>query len=103
MDAAGTARRGVEAEHVFYSTMALAILAAVVLGFTRTFLLKPLFPEVQHLAAPEPIFYVHGTVFLLWFVLLAAQPVFVARGDVRLHRRLGTFGAGLAAVVAVFG
>lgn len=96
-------RRSRSLERVFYSAMALAILGAVVLGFARTFYLKPWFPEAQHLAPPEAIFSVHGMVFTSWFLLLAAQPLLVARGAVRRHRQLGWLGAALAVLVVAFG
>ena len=83
---------------------AVALLAAVLLGFSRTFFLRPWFPEwAQAHSSPEPFFYVHGAVFFAWFVLLLAQPALVAAGRVDLHRRLGWAGAGLAAVMVVLG
>jgi hypothetical protein len=91
------------AERYFYSGMALALLAAVFVGFAPTFFLKPWFPEHQHLAAPEPVFLVHGAFFAAWFVLLAAQPLLVAGGNLAMHRRLGKWGATLAVAMVVLG
>jgi uncharacterized membrane protein YozB (DUF420 family) len=91
------------AERCFYSGMAVALLGTVVVGFARTFFLKPWFPEHQHLAAPEPFFLVHGVFFAAWFVLLAIQPLLVAGGNVAAHRRLGTWGAALAISMVVVG
>jgi uncharacterized membrane protein YozB (DUF420 family) len=92
------------AERRFYLGFSLAMLAAVLLGFSRTFFLRSWFPDwTDAHGAPEPFFYFHGVVFSAWFVLLVAQPSLVAAGRVDLHRRLGKFGAGLAVVMLVLG
>jgi len=91
------------AERLFFSAMALSVLAAVLLGFARTFFFAAWFPEYQQHAPPEPIFFWHGAVFTAWFVLAAVQPLLVAGGNLRLHRRLGGYGAVLAAAMVVFG
>lgn len=88
-------------EHQFYFGMALALLAAVVLGFARSFFLRPLFPD--HPSPPETVFYWHGAVFTAWFVLFSVQPYLIASGRVAAHRALGRGGAVLAAVMVVFG
>jgi hypothetical protein len=91
------------AERRFYTGTAVLMLAAVFLGFARTFFLRPWFPEAVALAPPEPFFvYVHGVCFTAWFLLLIVQSVLVGIRRVDLHRALGWFGVGLAvAVVAV--
>lgn len=91
------------AERFFFSAMGVLLLATVLAGFARTFFLKPFFPELQHRAAPEPFFLVHGAFFAAWFVLLAVQPLLVAGGNRALHRRLGAWGAALAVVMIVVG
>lgn len=91
-------------ERRFYTGMALMVLASVFLGFSRTYFLKPWFPELASLAPPEPFFfYVHGVCFTAWILLLVVQPVLVARRRVDLHRRIGWFGAVLAALVVIVG
>jgi uncharacterized membrane protein SirB2 len=73
--------------------MAMAIAAAVLLGFARTVFLRPWFHEYSHLHAPvETWFYVHGTFFLLWIALFATQTSLLTAGNPALHRRLGTVG-----------
>jgi uncharacterized membrane protein YozB (DUF420 family) len=93
--------RSALAERRFFSGMAIAILAMVLVGFARSFFLRPLFPELPSPA--ETIFYVHGTVFTAWIVLLVAQASLVAGGRTDLHRRLGAFGAALAIAMVVLG
>jgi hypothetical protein len=87
-------RVGRFAERAFYTGMAFAILAAVLLGFSRSFFLRPLFPG--HPGAPERFFLLHGVIFTAWFVLLAVQASLVGLGRTGLHRRLGVLGAALA-------
>lgn len=89
------------AERRFYSGITLLMLAAVLLGFARSFFLRPLFPDWPRPA--EPIFYLHGAAFTAWCVLLAAQPRLVAAGRTDLHRRAGWFGAALAVAMVVLG
>lgn len=68
------------AEHRFLTGMALVVLATVLVGFGRTFFLRPLFPDWP--SPPELIFYVHGLVFTAWIVLLLAQVSLVAGGRI---------------------
>lgn len=89
------------AERHFYTGMALAILATVIVGFSRSFFLRPLFPEWP--SPPETIFYIHGAVFTLWIVLLVVQASLVAGGRTEMHRRIGPFGALLAVAMVVLG
>jgi len=89
------------AERRFYTGMAVALLATVLVGFARSFFLRPLFPAWP--SPGETIFYVHGTVFTAWLVLLIVQTSLVAAGRTDVHRKLGVGGAVLAAVMVVFG
>ncbi len=95
----GTGRRS--AERFFYTGVAIAMFAAVFLGFARSFFLRPWFPGTP--APTETIFYVHGALFTAWCVLLVLQPALVAAGRTDLHRRLGWLGAGLAVVMVPLG
>ena len=88
-------------ERIFYLGMTLAIALAVYVGFARSFFLRPLFPAWPSPA--EPIFYVHGAVFSGWCVLLVVQSALVTAGRTPLHRRLGVWGAGLAASMVALG
>ena len=47
--------------------------------------------------------HIHAAVYVSWVVLLTVQTVLIGRGRVALHRRLGVFGAGLAALVVLTG
>lgn len=96
---AGAARSaGSPAGRRFFFVMSGLLLLFVVVGFARTFFLKPFFgvpPYGWHL-------YVHGAVLTAWFVVLFVQTSLVATGRVRHHQRLGIAGAAIAVcVVAV--
>ncbi|MCU0766839.1 MAG: hypothetical protein MUE39_05590 [Gammaproteobacteria bacterium] len=94
-------RAAARPEHRFYTGMALAILATVLVGFARSFYLKPVFPAWP--APPEPIFLVHGLAFTAWVLLLPLQATLVARRRVDLHRTVGAYGAALALAMIVLG
>jgi hypothetical protein len=94
---------GSSGERVFFAAMSLLLMAAVVLGFGRTFFFRPWFPEARDLAPPEDFFFLHGIAAAAWFALLIVQSVLVASGNVRRHRQLGQYGAALAPVIVVLG
>jgi uncharacterized membrane protein YozB (DUF420 family) len=103
MQIASTRGAGLSGERRFFTAMSFVLLAAVVLGFSRTFFFTPWFPEARELVPPERFFVVHGTAAAAWFVLLIAQAALVASGNLRLHRQLGQYGVALAAVIVVLG
>jgi hypothetical protein len=94
-------RSAISTERVFFLAMTIAMFGCVFVGFSRSFFLHPFFPE-RHRPS-ESFFYVHGTIFAAWFVLLVVQASLVTAGNVRRHRQLGVAGVGLAAVMIVFG
>lgn len=85
----------------FHLVMASAMLALVVVGFARTFFLRPFFDTY------DVAWYVlgHGVVMTLWCVWHVAQTAWVARGRVDVHRRMGALGAwiGLLAILSSAG
>lgn len=95
---------GRTAERRFYLVFTVALALAVFLGFARTFFLRPWFPDwaAAH-APPEPVFYLHGTLFALWYAVLIVQASLITARRVVWHRRLGTAGAVLAAVMVILG
>jgi hypothetical protein len=92
---------GRASEHRFFLLMTVAIFATVLIGFARSFYLRPLFPNWP--SPHEPFFYLHGTVMTLWFVLLIGQAALISGGRVSVHRVTGLFGAVLSAAVVVLG
>jgi FtsH-binding integral membrane protein len=86
-------------DRIFFSGMAILILATTLAGFARTYFFAGMFRA--HL--PSPIIHVHGAVFSLWILLLISQTALVATHRTDIHRKLGLAGFGLAALMLVFG
>jgi FtsH-binding integral membrane protein len=70
-------------DHLFFSSMALLILATVFFGFARTY-------------------YLAG-VFSCWILLLVTQASLVSAGRTDIHRRLGIAGFLLACLMVILG
>ena len=72
----------------------------VLLGFARSYYLKPFFntPDI-----PGWIVHLHGVVMTAWVLLFVIQVSLVATRRTRIHQRLGILGAGLAALVVIVG
>lgn len=79
--------------------MLLIVWTAIVSGFAYHNVTKLMAGQLTY----PWIVHVHGVVFVGWLLLLTAQVLFVRRGQVALHRRIGMFGAGLAAVMVPLG
>jgi FtsH-binding integral membrane protein len=86
-------------DHIFFSTMALLLLATVFMGFANTYYLAGVFRA----PLPAPIIHIHGAAFSCWILLLVAQTSLVAAGRVDIHRRLGIAGFLLASAMVVLG
>ena len=87
-------------ERVFYSGMAMAIAITVFAGFSRTWFLRPYFPQVQPLI---PLLVLHGLIFTSWIALFVAQTTLVVTKRTRTHMRLGIAGGVLAASMIIVG
>lgn len=81
----------------FYGAAWSAALVVVLVGFARTYYLKFRFgtPPLSFLLQ------LHGALMTSWFALFFLQLRLVAVRRVDLHRRLGVFGAGLAASIVI--
>jgi len=82
-----------------YSYAALAVAALVLAGFAPSYYLRA-FLAGRHLT---PLVHLHGVLMTSWIVLFATQATLIRKGQVKLHRRLGVFGAALAAVIVTVG
>jgi hypothetical protein len=86
-------------DRLFYTGMATAFALVVLVGFARTYYLRP-----QFVADGLPLYlHVHGAVFTAWIALLVVQTTLVAARRTPLHRIVGWVGAGLAALVVIVG
>jgi hypothetical protein len=88
------------AQQAFFGGMSVLIAATILLGFARTYYLRPLLPTSSPpLPSLTPLIHVHGFLFTGWIVLLVAQTHLVAAGRVGLHRRMGIAGGVLAVLM----
>lgn len=89
-------------EGTIFAGIAFAMALVVFAGFQRSFFLAFLYDAPAPFAPPEPIFRLHGALAAAWMGLIVMQPLLVRSGQLRLHKQLGWFGAGLAlAIVGV--
>ena len=86
-------------DHLFFSSMALLLLATVFAGFARTYYLAGVFRP----PLPSLIIHLHGAAFTCWILLLVTQTSLVSAGRVGVHRRLGIAGFLLACVMVILG
>src|SRR5579859_923361 len=86
-------------EHLFFSGMALVILAVVFRGFARTYFLAGVF----HAPLPNLLIQIHGAAFTCWILLLVTQTSLVTAGRVDINRRLGIAGFLLACAMVTLG
>ena len=83
----------------FYFCMALLMAGLAVWAFSRT-----VDAGLLHAKPPRPLLlWFHAACFAAWIVLFVAQSALVRMRKVKVHRTLGWFGAGLAAVMVVSG
>jgi hypothetical protein len=83
-----------------YTWLAIFVPIIVLAGFARTYYLKGFFDTP---AIPGLLVHLHGIVMTSWVVLFVVQVWLVASHRVKVHQRLGVFGAILAAVIVCVG
>jgi hypothetical protein len=83
----------------FYLCMSLVLATLVIWGFSHT-----VNANLFRASPPRPLLlWLHGAAFSMWVVFFIAQSALVRARKVSVHRFLGWFGAGLAAVMVVLG
>src|ERR1700734_4439155 len=94
-----TTRRGGFWRDYFYFFMSLLIAATAVYGFSHT-----IDHNLIHRSPLPPfVLYIHAIVFPAWIVFFIVQSALIRSHNVRVHRRLGWFGVGLAVAIVVVG
>lgn len=87
-------------ERKFYTRMALALVAIVLLGFGPSFYLRgivPAYPRPNPTLPPAVI--LHGLVFTSWMALLIVQTQLIAARKHAIHMQLGKLGMLLAIIM----
>lgn len=81
----------------FYLRINILLLAVVFVGFSHSYFLSSwLAPQRPALSG---LLHFHGAVATLWLLLMVSQPLLIARGDIRLHKRIGLVGAAVAVLM----
>ena len=94
-----TTKRGGFWREYFYFFMSVLISATAVYGFSHT-----IDHNLIHRSPLPPfVLYIHAIVFPAWIVLFIVQSTLIRSHKVRLHRRLGWFGVGLAVAIIIVG
>ncbi len=87
----------------FYSAAAIVLLVFMLIGFGN-FFRSGRYPDNTELNADRRgLIIAHGIVMTLWMLLFTIQPILISKSNLRVHRMLGWFGAGLAVGVVVLG
>jgi hypothetical protein len=84
----------------FFLFVAVAFPLAVLLGFARTYYLKPFFDAPP---VPSLLVHLHGALMTLWIVLFAAQVWLISSKRIRIHQKLGLASIVLAVAITIFG
>lgn len=86
-------------DRYFYFSMSLLVAAIVVCGFSHS-----INDALFHPAIPRPVLlWIHSIVFASWVVFYILQSALVRTLKVKVHRSVGWFGVGLAAVMVPLG
>jgi hypothetical protein len=85
-----------EKTYKYISLFFVAILAVVVLGFFKTYF--GLFPTFKNVTTIQ---HLHGSLFLLWFIMLIVQPVLIKKRKYKWHRVIGKVSYFLVPLIVV--
>ena len=97
-EAVRPAQRGYLADQGFFVRYAIVIAAFILFGFGQ-FAMRGL----SSFGGAPPMVHLHGGLMVAWLGIFVAQNLFVHKGELGLHRKLGWFSAVLVGVVAVTG
>jgi hypothetical protein len=86
-------------DRYFYFFMSLLAAVVVVYGFSHTISQALLHPGIR----PPALLWVHGAVFFGWLGLFILQSALVRTRNVKVHKRLGWYFAGVGAAIPVLG
>ncbi len=95
--AASTGSSARPAESSFFTICAVVMAVVIVAGFSVNLALG------RSTFAVPPVFHFHAFVFFGWVALYLAQSFTIARGNIRLHRKLGKFAYAFIPAMLVLG
>lgn len=81
----------------FFLSAAFAMMLVIVAGFSTQLAMG------RSTFASPPLVHAHAIVFMGWIAIYVLQNIFVASGNMSLHRRLGWVGAGWIVAMLVLG
>jgi hypothetical protein len=88
---------------LFYTAAAALLLVLMILGFQQFYLHGKAYPG-RELAPPIcTLLILHGIGMSGWILLFLIQPLLIVTDNRRIHRMLGSIGAGLAACIVILG
>ena len=87
-------------ERRFFFAIAVLFPLAVLIGFAPTYYLKGLFNSPP---VPRMIIHVHGVLMALWVIFFGTQVYLIRSKRIRIHQRLGFFGAALGVAIIISG
>lgn len=89
------------AERLFYSGMALAMLATIFIGFAPSYYLRGVVEPYAPTLPLTPLSHLHGILFSAWTALFVTQTWLVGAGRRDIHRVLGLIGFALLPAMIV--
>lgn len=90
-------------DRLFYTAMGVLVALVTVIGFSRSYYFSRWFAVPDGTPPMTLLLHLHGAIFTTWMVLMVVQPSLIAARKPRLHRRLGYFGAAIAAAMVATG
>jgi hypothetical protein len=88
-------------ERLFYSGMALAMVATIFAGFAPSYYLRGLVEPYAPMLPMTPLSHLHGLLFSAWTLLFVAQTLLVSGGRTDIHRKLGFAGFALLPAMVI--
>ena len=88
-----------KSDHRYFIIVAASVAVIVLAGFVPIYTLRLL----HHDPNLTLLVHVHGFVMSAWIALFLFQSLLVAKRRIQLHKRLGVFGVGLAALMVLLG
>lgn len=89
------------AERMFYSGMAFAMVATIFIGFAPSYYLRGVVEPYAPIIPMTPLSHLHGILFTGWTLLFLAQTWLVGAGRTDIQRRLGLAGFALLPAMIV--